>query len=82
MIDDKQIAKAVLKVGLISQDVLDEAIKSGGNKNQRLSDVLVTKNLIKPQEIGQLIANLYKVKFADLNKENIYSIFCAASVCA
>ncbi|MFA5126612.1 MAG: GspE/PulE family protein [Patescibacteria group bacterium] len=70
---DDKIYQIITKIGLIKPDVLDMALKTAREKNEDLATFLIKQDLIKPQEIGQLIANNLHVKYANLAKENIKS---------
>ena len=68
---DDKIYQIISKIGLIKPDVLDMAVKTAKEKNLDLTTFLIQNDLIKPQEIGQLIANNLHVKYVDLSKETI-----------
>ncbi|MBI4090463.1 MAG: type II/IV secretion system protein [Candidatus Komeilibacteria bacterium] len=73
MITEQQIIEMVQKVGLATEDVLAEVKKIASQENRQVSDVLIERNVVKPDQLGQLIATLYKVKFVDLRKESVPS---------
>lgn len=70
-ITDDKIYKMITKIGLIEPDILDTALKTAKEKNKDFVTLLIKQSLIKPEEIGQLISNAIKVKYANLSKEKI-----------
>lgn len=71
VISDEKVYKLISKIGLIEPSVLDTALKTAKEKKTDFVGLLIKQSLIKPQEIGQLIANSIKVKYADLGKAQI-----------
>lgn len=71
MITDEQIVDAVKKIGVASDKLLQESYETAMKEKRDLSDILIERSIIKPEELGQLIANILKVKFVDLRKEAI-----------
>ncbi|MDD5749169.1 MAG: GspE/PulE family protein [Patescibacteria group bacterium] len=71
LISDVKIYKIISKIGLIKPEVLDQAIKTAQEKKKDFTTFLIKQDLIKSEEIGQLIANNLHVKFVDLKKEKI-----------
>jgi len=71
MISDQKLAQAITSLGMIAPDVLDASLEVAAGKKRPLGDILLEKALIKPEQLGQLIAREYKVKFVDLRKEPI-----------
>lgn len=68
---DEKIYQIISKYGLIKPDVLDTALKAAQEKKIDFISFLIDQELIKSQEIGQLIANNLHVKYVNLAKENI-----------
>lgn len=71
LVSDDKIYQIISKYGLIKPDVLDTALKTSQDKKIDFVSFLIDQELIKAQEIGQLIANNLHVKYANLAKENI-----------
>lgn len=71
IISDEKVYKIISKIGLIEPDVLDTALKAAQEKGTDFIDFLIKQDLIKSNEIGQLIANSLHVKFVNLAKEQI-----------
>jgi len=73
IISDEKVYKIITKIGLIEPDVLDTALQTAHEKNEDFVDFLIKQDLIKANEIGQLIANNLHLKYVDLSKEQIDS---------
>ncbi len=71
MPQDEQLAESITRLGVLSPEVLQAAVETAKAKQRALADILLEKNLLQPEQIGQLIANIYKVKFVDLTREKI-----------
>jgi len=71
MIQDAQIEQIIAKVGVIDADTLKAAKAIAVTKQRPLVDILLEKNLLKPNQLGQLISNIYRCSFVDVTKENI-----------
>src|SRR3989344_8380734 len=71
MLSNETIVQIIQRVNLISPELLSEVTGIVDREKRRLSDVVIERNIIKPDELGQLLANYYKVKFIDLRKEAI-----------
>ncbi len=71
IITDEKVYKLIQKIGLIEPDILDTALKTAKEKKKDFVTLLIKQSLIKPQEIGQLIANSIKIKYANLAKAQI-----------
>ena len=71
IITDDKIYKLINKIGLVDNDVLDTALKTAQQRKKDFVTFLIEQSLIKPKEIGQLIANDLHVKYVDLSKEKI-----------
>lgn len=71
VISDAKVQNIISKIGLIEADVLDTALKTAQESNQDFVTFLIKQNLIKSEEIGQLIANSLHLKFVNLAKEKI-----------
>ncbi len=73
ILTDEKVYQIISKYGLIKPDVLDTALKTAQEKKIDFISFLVEQELIKAQEIGQLIANNLHLKYVNLAKENIKS---------
>jgi len=61
----------ILDAGLLSEDVIDQAIKESGQAGKRLSDVLVEKKLLDSNQVRQLYSYILGIPFVNLEKEII-----------
>ncbi len=71
MIQDAQLEQIITKVGVIDADTLKAAQATATSKQRPLADILLEKNLLKANQLGQLIGNVYRCSFVDVTKENI-----------
>ncbi|MCD4760436.1 GspE/PulE family protein [bacterium] len=71
IITDEKVYKIISKIGLIDIGILDTALSTAREKEEDFVTFLIKQDLIKSDEIGQLIANSLHVKFANLSKEKI-----------
>jgi type IV pilus assembly protein PilB len=71
IITDEKIHKIISKIGLIEPAILDTALNTAKERKQDFITLLIKQDLIKSNEIGQLIANDLKVKFVNLRKVKI-----------
>src|SRR3989339_558159 len=71
IISDEKIYKIISKISLIEPSVLDTALQTAKEKNEDLVNFLIKQDLIKSDEIGQLIANDLHLKYVNLSKEKI-----------
>lgn len=71
IISDNKIHNIISKVGLVPLDVLDTSLKTAHEKKEDFVTFLIKQNLIKSEEVGQLIANNLHVRFVNLIKEQI-----------
>jgi type IV pilus assembly protein PilB len=74
IISDDKIYKIISKIGLIEPEVLDTALQTAQEKDRDFVEFLIKQDLIKSNEIGQLIANDLHIKYVDLSKEQIDSM--------
>lgn len=74
IISDEKIYKIISKIGLIEPEILDTALQTAKEKNEDFVEFLIKQDLIKAEEIGQLIANDLHVKYVNLSKEQIDSM--------
>ena len=74
IISDEKIYKIISKIGLIDPGVLDIALQTAKEKNVDFVEFLINQDLIKSNEIGQLIANNLHIKYINLSKEQIDSV--------
>jgi type IV pilus assembly protein PilB len=71
IISDQKIHNIISKVGLVKPEILDASLKSARENKQNFVTFLIKQNLIKSEEVGQLIANSLHVRFVNLAKEQI-----------
>ncbi|MFA6308036.1 MAG: GspE/PulE family protein [Patescibacteria group bacterium] len=73
IISDEKIYRIISKIGLIDLGVLDTALQAAKEQEVDFVDFLIKQDLIKSNEIGQLIANDLHIKYIDLSREQIDS---------
>lgn len=73
IINDVKVYKIISKIGLIETGILDTALSAAREQKKDFITFLIKQDLIKSEEIGQLVANSLHVKFVNLKKENIPS---------
>ncbi len=71
MLSNDAVLQIIQKVNLTSPELLAEVQVIVDREQKRLTDVLIERNVVKPDQLGQLLANYYKVKFVDLRKEAV-----------
>jgi len=71
ILSNDKLHQIVSKIGLIKQEVLDTALQKANESGGNLATILIKQDLIKPQEVGQLVANTLHLKYVNLAKENI-----------
>jgi len=71
IINDAKVYKIISKIGLIETGILDTALSAAREQKKDFITFLIQQDLIKSEEIGQLIANSLHIKFVNLKKENI-----------
>ena len=71
IINDAKVYKIISKIGLIETGILDTALSTSREQKKDFITFLIQQDLIKSEEIGQLIANSLHIKFVNLKKENI-----------
>ncbi|PWB39030.1 MAG: hypothetical protein C3F02_00215 [Parcubacteria group bacterium] len=71
VISDEKVYKIISKIGLVDQAVLDTAWKTAQEQEKDLVSFLITGDVIKAEEIGQLIAHELRSRFVYLAKEKI-----------
>ncbi|MDP2812704.1 MAG: hypothetical protein Q8O32_03355, partial [bacterium] len=71
IINDAKVYKIISKIGLIETGILDTALSVAREQKKDFITFLIQQDLIKSEEIGQLIANSLHIKFVNLKKENI-----------
>lgn len=71
MIDTAVLQETLIKSGFITQEDFDLAVKTAGELNQSVSDVLVFKGLISEDALGKLIAESYGVAFETVRNKII-----------
>ncbi|MBT4850318.1 type II/IV secretion system protein [Candidatus Parcubacteria bacterium] len=73
IISDEKIYQIISKIGLIETSILDTALKTAKERKKDFATFLIKQNLIKAEEIGQLIANQLHIRFVNLAKQKIKS---------
>ena len=73
IISDEKIYQIISKIGLIETSILDTALKTAKERKKDFATFLIKQNLIKAEEIGQLIANQLHIRFVNLAKQKVKS---------
>ena len=71
-ITTKKLRELLVEPGHIKEVDFELAVKESERKRKNLADLLVSKSLIKEEQIGQLIAEELGYKFVNLKQEKIY----------
>jgi type IV pilus assembly protein PilB len=71
MINDEQLKKILSGLEIISAAQIEEAEQEAKIKSQTLAQVLLDKDLISEEHLGQIIADFMNFPFVSLKKENI-----------
>lgn len=70
-IDKEKLKEILIKPGYVSEKDFNVAVKEAEEYNIGLEDTLIDKELIKDEQLGQLIAGVFDFKFINLRKEKI-----------
>lgn len=70
-IDEKQLKRFLLDSKLISENDLDEALKVSKEKEQSLSDILLSQNKINETDLRKIEAHVLGIPFISLEKEKV-----------
>lgn len=71
LLSDDKIYKIIGKIGLLEPAALDNALKEAQSAGQDLAAYLTEKDLVRPEELGQLMAHELHVRFINLSQERI-----------
>ncbi len=72
-IPEPRLREILVGEGIITPDKFDELSISASRLSQKMSDVLISKNVITKQYYNNLVATLYNVEFANLGARGIDS---------
>lgn len=67
----EQIRKLVVDPGHISADVFDGLVVEAKRKKRDITDVIIDKDLITDDQMGQIVAQEFKIPFVNLRNEKI-----------
>jgi len=70
-INKKNLKEILVTPKYINEKSFDLAVKEAERENRKIEDVLIDKELIKDEQLGQLIASFLNFKFINLRKEKI-----------
>lgn len=70
-IDAKQLKKFLLESKLITENDLEEILKIANEKGQSFSDILLTQNKIKENELRKIEAHVLGIPYVSLEKEKV-----------
>jgi type IV pilus assembly protein PilB len=68
---EEKLRELLVDPGFIEAGQFDEAAKIAIEHSKDLSELLIDKDLIKDEQLGQLIAGTYQIPFANLRDEKI-----------
>ncbi|MCX6796030.1 MAG: hypothetical protein NTW06_00860, partial [Candidatus Falkowbacteria bacterium] len=71
LISDDKLKELLVAPGLVSAADFKVAAVEAGEQKRDLAEVLVEKNLVKDEELGQLMAGEIGVDFINLRQEKI-----------
>lgn len=70
-IDEEKLRDILVGPGHVSSDQFNTALKEAREHNKSLDEVLVSRDLIKDEQLGQLVAQIAGFPFANLRNEAI-----------
>jgi len=70
-VEPQQLKNFLLDANLIKEDQFDESLKVSRETEQKIGDVLVSRGLIKHEELAKLEAYILGIPFVNLEKEKI-----------
>ncbi len=70
-VEPQQLKNFLLDANLIKEDQFDESLKMSRETKQKIGDVLVSRGLIKHEELAKLEAYILGIPFVNLEKEKI-----------
>jgi len=70
-VDSERLKSFILDSGLVSQEVLDQAMEESKSTGKRLGDLLVAKKILDSDQIRQLYSYILGIPFVNLEKETI-----------
>jgi len=70
-VDNERLKSFILDAGLLTEEVINEAIKEGDKAGKRLGDVLLEKKLLDSNQMRQLYSYILGIPFVNLEKEII-----------
>jgi len=70
-VEPQQLKNFLLDANLIEEDQFDESLKISQKTSQRLGDVLISRGLIKHEELAKLEAYILGIPFVNLEKEKV-----------
>jgi len=65
----KRIGEMLVDAGLLTQEQVEEALRSQTNWGSRLGDIVLAMGWVKPQDFYRELANHFDLQFVDLVKE-------------
>jgi hypothetical protein len=68
MLSNKQLAAIIVETKLIASDELADAVAAADKEQRPLHEVLVERDLISDEHIGQLVAEQAGIDFINLRK--------------
>jgi type IV pilus assembly protein PilB len=67
----EQLHKILVGPGHVTKEELEDASKIASESDRHIEDVLIEKDLIKDEQLGQLVAIEFGFKFANLSREGV-----------
>lgn len=65
------IQKLLLETGIVTKEKLPDYLKESKDKKVSLEKLLITKQIITPNQLGRLVAEHFGVRFVDLTQEKV-----------
>lgn len=70
-VEPQQLKAFLTDSGLVNEEQFDECLKEAKQRQQKVEDILVAKNLVKREDLTRLEAYILGIPFVNLEKEKI-----------
>jgi len=68
---DEKLKELLVAPGFLDAETFQKTVAEAHESKKEIEDVLLEKNLIKDEELGQLVAESYGIPFANIREEKI-----------
>jgi len=68
---EEKLRELLVTPGFVNAPAFEAAAKEARERGQDIEDFLVEKDLIKDEQLGQLVAGSFQMPFANLHEEKI-----------